>query len=125
MATHQVLIDAFAYPFNRHDLDAVMSMMTEDCVFPASAGDEVEGKRIVGQQAVREAFAAVLASTPEAQWHTAEHSIDGDRACTRWRFTGTTVDGAAVEAIGCDLFHFRGDKIWIEDTMGKQSSSGT
>ncbi len=125
MTTRQVLLDAFADAFNRHDLDAVMSMMTEDCVFLASAGDEVEGKRIVGQQAVREAFAAILANTPDAQWRDAEHTIGGDRACTRWRFTGTTVDDTAVETIGCDLFHFRGDKIWIKDTMRKQPSPGT
>ena len=37
---------------------AVMSMMTDDCVFLSSAGDEVDGKRIAGQAAVREAFAA-------------------------------------------------------------------
>ena len=77
MTTRQVLLDAFADAFNRHDLDAVMSMMTEDCVFLASAGDEVEGKRIVGQQAVREAFAAILANTPDAQWRDAEHTIGG------------------------------------------------
>ena len=125
MTTRQALLNGFADAFNRRDLDGVMSMMTEDCVFLASAGDEVEGKRIVGQQAVREAFAVVLANTPDAQWRDAEHTIDGDRACTRWRFTGTTVDGTVVETIGCDLFHFRGDKIWIKDTLRKQPSAGT
>ena len=40
--TNEVL-DAFADAFNRHDADGVMSFMTEDCVFEASAGPEICG----------------------------------------------------------------------------------
>ena len=32
------LLQAFADAWNRHDVDALMSFMTEDCVFEASAG---------------------------------------------------------------------------------------
>jgi ketosteroid isomerase-like protein len=31
-------LDAFAQAWNRYDVDAIMSAMTEDCVFEASAG---------------------------------------------------------------------------------------
>ena len=31
-------LDAFADAWNRHDVDAIMSAITEDCVFEASAG---------------------------------------------------------------------------------------
>ena len=34
-------LQAFADAWNRHDVDALMSFMTEDCVFEASAGSEV------------------------------------------------------------------------------------
>ena len=43
------LLDRFADAWNRHDLDALMSMMTDDCVFQASAGPEVDGQRSEGQ----------------------------------------------------------------------------
>ena len=42
------LLDRFADAWNRHDLDALMSMMTDDCVFEASAGPEVTGQRSEG-----------------------------------------------------------------------------
>ena len=42
------LLDRFADAWNRHDLDALMSMMTDDCVFEASAGPEVDGQRSEG-----------------------------------------------------------------------------
>ena len=39
------LLDGFADAWNRHDLDALMSMMTDDCVFQASAGPQADGER--------------------------------------------------------------------------------
>ena len=36
-------LDAFADAWNRHDVDAIMSAMTDDCVFEASAGVGVWG----------------------------------------------------------------------------------
>ena len=44
------VLQAFADAWNRHDVDALMSFMTEDCVFEASAGPDVCGTRM---QAVR------------------------------------------------------------------------
>ena len=38
------LLEAFADAWNRHDVEALMSMMTEDAVFEASAGDNVNGE---------------------------------------------------------------------------------
>ena len=52
------LLDRFADAWNRHDLDALMSMMTDDCVFEASAGPQVDGQRSEGPHAVRAAFAS-------------------------------------------------------------------
>lgn len=43
------LLDAFAAAWNRHDIDALMSMMTTDCVFEASGGVAVNGVRHEGQ----------------------------------------------------------------------------
>jgi hypothetical protein len=46
MATSEVSIEflqAFADAWNRHDVDALMTFMTEDCVFEASAGEDVCG----------------------------------------------------------------------------------
>jgi len=42
----------FADAWNRHDVDALMSFMAEDCVFEASAGSEVCGTRYVGFDSV-------------------------------------------------------------------------
>lgn len=38
-------LQAFADAWNRHDADALMSFMTDDCVFESSAGPDVCGTR--------------------------------------------------------------------------------
>jgi steroid delta-isomerase-like uncharacterized protein len=113
------LLDRFADAWNRHDLDALMSMMTDDCVFEASAGPEVAGQRSEGTQAVRAAFADVFETFPDAHWANARHFIAGNRGVSEWTFTGTHTDGKRVEVNGCDLLTFRGGKIAIKNSFRK------
>jgi steroid delta-isomerase-like uncharacterized protein len=113
------LLDRFADAWNRHDLDALMSMMTEDCVFEASAGPDVNGRRSEGKPAVRAAYAAVFDAFPDAHWSDARHFIAGDRAVSQWTFTGTQKDGKRVEVSGCDLFTLRDGKIAVKNSYRK------
>jgi steroid delta-isomerase-like uncharacterized protein len=113
------LLDIFADAWNRHDLDALMSMMTDDCVFEASAGSEVVGQRSDGKGAVRAAYAAVFEAFPDARWADARHFVAGNRGVSEWTFTGTHKDGRRVEVNGCDLFTFRDGKIAIKNSYRK------
>jgi steroid delta-isomerase-like uncharacterized protein len=113
------LLDRFADAWNRHDLDALMSMMTDDCVFAASAGPQIDGRRSEGTQAVRAAFAAVFEAFPDAHWANCRHFIAGNRGVSEWTFTGTQRDGSRVEVNGCDLFTFRDGRIAIKNSYRK------
>ena len=115
-------LDAFADAFNRHDADAVVSFMTEDCVFEAYAGPDICGARYIGRGAVRAAFADVFATFPDAQWGDARHFIQGDRGVSEWTFTGTRADGTRVEVHGCDVFTFRDGKIALKNSYRKNRS---
>ena len=112
-------LEAFADAWNRHDLDALMSFMTDDCVFEASAGPEACGTRSTGAQAVRAAFAEVWATFPDAHWGNARHFVCGGRGVSEWTFTGTRRDGTWVEVQGCDLFAFRDGKIAVKNSYRK------
>jgi steroid delta-isomerase-like uncharacterized protein len=112
-------LQAFADAFNRHDSDAIMAFMTEDCVFEASAGDEVCGERHVGADAVREAFTDVWATFADAAWLDARHFVCGNRGVSEWTFTGTRADGTRLEVHGCDLFTFRDGKIALKNSYRK------
>jgi ketosteroid isomerase-like protein len=113
------LLRAFADAWNRHDVDALMSMMTADCVFEASAGNAVDGARHEGATAVRAAFAAVFEQYPDAHWGNARHFVSGDRGVSEWRFTGTLKDGKRVEVNGCDLLTLRDGKVAIKNSFRK------
>ena len=114
-----VMLQAFAEAWNRHDLDALMSFMTEDCVFEASAGVDVCGTRFVGRESVRAGFAEVWATFPDAQWRDARHFVLEDRGVSEWTFTGTRADGTRVEVHGCDLFTFRDGRISLKNSYRK------
>jgi ketosteroid isomerase-like protein len=113
------LLEAFADAWNRHDVDALMSMMTDDCIFQASAGSDVCGERHEGQIAVRAAYEAVFAQYPDARWNDPRHFVAGDRGVSEWTFAGTRPDGKRVEVDGCDLLTFRNGRIAVKNSFRK------
>jgi taurine dehydrogenase small subunit len=117
--TEQDLADLFD-AFNRHDVDAVMSYFSDDCVFNAVAGPEVYGTRFEGREAIGKAFAAVWTAMPDARWDHHDHMVHGDRAVSEWVFSGTALDGSRIEADGADLFRLRDGKIVHKQAFRKQ-----
>jgi steroid delta-isomerase-like uncharacterized protein len=113
------MLAAFASAWNRHDVDALMSFMTDDCAFEASAGADACGTRYVGREAVRAAFAEVWATFPDARWSDDRHFVHGNRGVSEWTFTGTRSDGSRVEVQGCDLFRFADGKIALKNSYRK------
>jgi ketosteroid isomerase-like protein len=113
-------LDDFATAWNRHDTDAILSMMTEDCVFEASRGHDVKGMVYTGRGEVRGGIEEVFATFPDAQWNGPRHFIAGDRGVSEWVFTATGPDGARVKVQGCDVFTFRDGKIAVKNSYRKQ-----
>jgi steroid delta-isomerase-like uncharacterized protein len=112
-------LQAFADAWNRHDVDSIMTFMSADCIFESSAGPDVCGSRYVGREAVRNGFAQVLATFPDAHWGNARHVVFGDKGLSEWTFTGTRADGTRVEVNGCDLFTFKDGKIALKNSYRK------
>ena len=110
---------AFSEAWNRHDADALMSFMSDDCVFQTAAGPDACGTRISGTQAVRQAFAAAWQAMPDAQWINGRHFVHGDFGTSQWTFTGTAADGSRIEIDGIDVFTFKGGKIQLKNVFRK------
>jgi steroid delta-isomerase-like uncharacterized protein len=113
------VLQAFADAWNRHDVDALMSFMSAECVFESSAGPDICGTRYAGPEAVRAAFAEVWTTFPDAHWANARHFVHEDKGVSEWTFTGTRADGTRVEVHGCDLFAFRDGKIALKNSYRK------
>jgi len=115
------LLEAFAQAWCRHDIDALMACMADDCVFHTSAGPEASGTRHIGRDAVRTAFMKAWADVPDAQWTRARHVVAGRRGMSEWTFVGTRAsDGQPVVVDGCDIFTFHGGRIRVKDSFRKQ-----
>ena len=118
-------LDAFFEAgWNGHDVDLLMTFMSDDCVFESAAGPEVCGTRHAGHERVREAFARVFTLYPDANLGNTRHFLAGDRALSEWVFRGTTPDGKKVEVNGCDTtFTFQNGKITIKSAHCKNRTT--
>ena len=113
------LLQRFAEAWNNHDIDTLMALMTEDCVFESSFGEEVCGRRYEGREAVRDGFSQAWINYPDARWNDPRHFVHGDRGVSEWTFTGTDNNGMRSEVAGCDLFTFRDGQIAVKNSFRK------
>ncbi len=116
----KVDLQFFFETFNRHDADGAVSFMTEDVVIETWDGNEVYGTRIVGRDAVRNAFANLWKTFPDAHWQIIRHTVVGSFGVSEWIFRGTGSDGRHIEVQGCDLLAMRDGKISAKRTFRKQ-----
>lgn len=116
--TVQTLQD-FGAAWNRHDIEALMGFMSDDCVFHAVAGPDLMGRSFVGRDEVRQGFAAAWSTFPDAAWLDGQHFVVGDRGVSETTFMGTRADGSRVEARMVDVFSFRGGKISVKNAFRK------
>nr|WP_311526904.1 nuclear transport factor 2 family protein [uncultured Ralstonia sp.] len=113
------LLQAFNDAWNRHDIDALMDFMTDDCEFHAVAGPELTGRCFRGREAVREGFQLAWQTFPDAAWADGEHFVSGERGVSESTFRGTRTDGARIEARMVDVFTFRDGKIAVKNAYRK------
>jgi len=114
------LLDTFAAAYNRHDVDAIMSLMTDDCVFVSYFGPDICGEKFTGREKVRARVAAGLADFPDAHWDIAGHFVSGNRGFSEWTFRGTRRGSSnLIERQGIDVFTFANRKIQVKDTYQK------
>lgn len=99
------VIARFNDAFNRHDVDAVMALMTDDCVFE-NTSPAPDGERHEGQAAVRTFWERLFSGTPDARFESEDSFAAGDRCTVRWRYSW---DGGHVR--GVDVFRVRDGKV--------------
>lgn len=113
------MLQAFSAAWNRHDIEALMSYMDDDCSFHAVAGPDLLGRSFVGRDAVRQGFELAWQTFPDAAWLDAEHFVAGDRGVSESTFRGTRTDGTRIEARMVDVFTFRNGKIAVKNAYRK------
>ena len=113
------MVRAITTAFDQHDLEGILSHFADDAVFEAPRGPDPWGKRFVGHQEIREAFAGRFSGIPDICYQQDEHFVDGDRGASEWTLSGTTTAGERIEVRGCDLWTFRDGKVVKKDSFWK------
>ena len=65
-------VGRFLEPWNRHDVDGALALMTDDCVWEVTRGREPHGILYTGQTAVRSAIVEAYDTYIEEAWKNAE-----------------------------------------------------
>jgi rhodanese-related sulfurtransferase/ketosteroid isomerase-like protein len=108
----------FGEAWARGDLDALMSFVTDDCVYLASVGPGPGGS-YRGREEVRRGFAEMLAYDQGRERLGGTVVVAGDVAFAEWSFAETLPDGGRRVTRGCDLFELRDGKISKKDAFRK------
>jgi ketosteroid isomerase-like protein len=103
------VVHRFNAAFVRRDVDAIMALMTDDCVFE-NTYPPPDGARIVGAAAVRAVWEQLFAA-PEAAFAWEEVFACGARAVVRWRYTWASTAGDRGYVRGVDILRVEGDRI--------------
>ena len=98
------VVDRFNEAFARHDVPAIMALMTDDVAFEDTAPPE--GQRHVGQEAVRAAWTQLFEGNPDGVFTTEHAVVVGDRAAYQWVY-----DWGEGHVRGIDLFKVRDGKV--------------
>ena len=104
------VIEKFNEALNRHDVPAVMALMTEDCIFD-NTYPPPDGERFVGQEAVRRFWEEFFRSSPDAVFISEEMITLRDRCVIRWRYEWTSTGCSRGHVRGVDVFRVRDGKV--------------
>jgi ketosteroid isomerase-like protein len=102
-------VEQFNDATNAHNVDRMMELMTEDCVFD-NTRPPPDGERFAGAPAVRAFWEGFFGRSPEARFTTEEIFAAGDRCVVRWRYDWIR-EGRTGHIRGVDVFRVRGGRI--------------
>ena len=116
-------IAAYGEAWNRHDVEAILAMHTEDSVFE----NHTSGGRGVGKDAIREILRGVFAAFPDIRFDARRTYVRDGVVTQEWTATGTlavpytrgatTVQptGRKVSWNGVDVIPFAGERVARKD----------
>jgi uncharacterized protein (TIGR02246 family) len=107
----KAFVDRFLKPWNDHDVEGAMALMTDDCVWEITRGSEPHGTRIEGSNAVRAAIAQVFSAMPDIHYEPVHCSFGQDLVVVELLVTATLADGRPARFHACDVMTAKDGKV--------------
>lgn len=96
----------FNEAFNRHDVTAMMKLMSDDCVFENTA-PAPDGTTFQGKEAVTHFWDEFFHQSPHARIEIEEIFSAGMRCVMRWVYHWADADGNCGHVRGVDIFKLK------------------
>ena len=119
----RAVIDAYNQAWNRHDIDAILAMHTDDSVFE----NHTSGGTAVGHDAIRKLVSGVFETFPDLRFSLRRMYARDDLVVQEWTATATHANpvkykdgilgptGRTIQWDGMDIFPMRNGKIARKD----------
>jgi ketosteroid isomerase-like protein len=104
------VVTRFNDALNRGDVDAMMRLMTQDCVFE-NTSPAPDGARYEGQSAVRGFWVEFFRSSQQARIEVEDIFALGERCIMRWTYHWIDRDGHPGHIRGVDVYCLRSGRI--------------
>jgi len=104
-------VKAFLAPWNAHDVDGAMALMTDDCLWEIPRGSEPHGTVFEGAGAVRAAIAGAFKAMPDVRYDVVRSSFGHDLVVLELLVSGTLADGRQARFHACDVMTLRDGKV--------------
>ena len=104
-------VRTFLKPWNDHDVEGAMAMMTDDCLWEVTRGSEPYGTCFKGSTAVRAAIAGAFTTIPDIRYEVVHSSFGPDLVVLELLVTGTPAGGSPVRFHACDVMTMRAGKV--------------
>lgn len=96
----------FNEAFNRHDVAAMMQLMSDDCVFE-NTSPAPDGAVYRGKDAITQFWQGFFRESPQAHIDVEDISGLGIRCIMRWRYEWVDAAGQTGHIRGVDLFQVK------------------
>jgi hypothetical protein len=100
------LVIAFNEAFNRHDVDGMMALMTDDCLFE-NTSPPPDGTIYKGKAAVTAFWHDFFRESPQARIEIEDIFGLGFHCVMRWRYDWVDGDEQAGHVRGVDIYQIR------------------
>jgi predicted SnoaL-like aldol condensation-catalyzing enzyme len=100
------VVIAFNEAFNRHDVDAMMQLISDDSIFE-NTSPTPDGTRYVGKPAITRFWQEFFISSPQARIKIEESFGYGLRCVMRWRYDWVDEQGTPGHVRGVDLYQVK------------------
>jgi len=104
------VVERFNEALNAHDVDAMMELMTEDCVFE-NTSPAPDGVRYEGKEAVRASWVEFFRTSAQPRIEIEEILAAGDRCAMRWIYHWVDKQGHPGHVRGVDIYTIRSGRI--------------